>query len=209
MEVLILQGFGKNVFTDPELADEAALIVECLTDNLLIPTPSPSGAAIQTVLTAYNLSRVQVRITRIGSAAAKDAERDALEEILGTSARDVQTNYSTSRSMALSSGHRIKRSSHPIGRLATPEYFNLANTTNTGEVFEKTPAIPYAEKYLFENTQTLPGSPGCVIVNGFSNSPHFLSVGNTPGLPLWGRVTPLGSDKTLSPSAWFKLDLVT
>src|ERR1035441_3869912 len=65
MEVLILQGFGKNVFTDPELADEAALIVECLTDNLLIPTPSPSGAAIQTVLTVYNLSRVQVRITRI------------------------------------------------------------------------------------------------------------------------------------------------
>jgi hypothetical protein len=78
----------------------------------------------------------------------------------------------------------------------------------SGEVFMKTPAILYADKYLFETCEVLTGTAG-PITNAFSNSPKNTSVGNTVGQPMWSRVTPIGSFKTLSPSIWYKLDIVT
>ena len=206
--ITILTGFSKDVFTDSELIDEAPIIIECLTSNPSYPLPDPPPIAIQTDLNAFVGARNQMKLLKIGTSAARDGKRDDLEKILGKSARYVQDHCGTSKSVALSSGHRLKKASHKIGKLDTPEYFHQENTNTTGEVFQKTPPIPHAEKYMWTTRQTAPDTPG-ESKSVVTTSPHNTSTGNTVGRPLWSMVTPLGTDKDVSPSSWYKLDIVT
>jgi len=208
-KVIINIGFGRDKYTDGELVFKAELIIECQTDNIHLVDPVPGPVALQGLLDTFTLGRLNAQVRRIGTVAEKNEDRGLLEDALQANALWVQTACGGSRSIALGSGHDLKQDSHPIGRLPMPEYYHQANTENTGEVAHKTPPILHAEKYLTETTQTPPGSEGCVIKNWFSNTNKQITDGHTVGQPLYSRVTPIGTFKTLSPSIWYKLDLVT
>src|ERR1700722_10643047 len=133
-KVIINVGFGRDKYTDGELVFVAELIIECQTGNAHLPSPLPSPTGIQTLLDTFTLGRMNAQVRRIGTVEEKNEDRGFLEDALQANGLWVQTACGGSRSIALGSGHDVKKDAQPVGRLPKPEYYHQANTENTSEV---------------------------------------------------------------------------
>src|ERR1035438_7000452 len=194
-KIIILIDFSKSVYTDGDLVTEAENIIDCMTDNPNYTTPIPGLSAVETVLGTFTDARTAAANGGKILTAEKDDARVPLEAILQSLGAYVQSKCLNSRSIALSSGYKVKKAAAVIGNLDKPGKISFENGPNSGDMIARVKKPNGAARITWTYTQN-PGTPGSS-TTVTTSSGKLEMTGLTVGKPVIVTCGGLGTSKTI------------
>ena len=182
--------------TDNPLVAFSRNVVTLMTGNASYVTPMPTLAI---VTTATDLLEDSTQAAMGGGRlliATRNANREALLNLLRTLAAYVMASCQSDVLILLSSGFDAVKTPSPVGVLDAPENLSLGYTGTSGEFQLRFKAVKNANNYSLESA-LVPEGP--YVSQGISSSSRSVISGFTPGVSAWVRVCANG---TQGPSGW-------
>ncbi len=176
--------------------DAAKLVHTNLTGNTDVPSPMPTLAALQTVITAAQTAIDEVAAleqTLKIKRAERDAKVDAVVAALGQEASTVEAVTNGDPTKMLGAGFEIAESGGaPVGDLPAPEDVRVTAGDNDGEVDVAWDSLRGAGSYE-QQTNTDPNASTGWVARGTSTRSSTTLSGLTSGVRIWVRVRGIGA----------------
>lgn len=181
-------GFARKIDTD--LIAFVRNVITLMTNNPQYPTPTPTLAAVTTLVNAFE---TQVHDALDGGKiviATRNAGRVEMMSLMRQLAAYVQGHCDADLLALLGSGFEAVRAPSPVGVLPAPENPRLTLTDKSGELMLKFDRVKNAVNY---SVQTAPAAVGPWTDENLSTSTRVVISGLTPGETLWARACANGS----------------
>ena len=187
----VLIGFSN--YKDTDLDQKAQHILQCMTGNVNFPSPLPTLADLQTVITAYSNALGKAVDGTRQDTALKNQARAALEDLLRNLGMYVQMNSHNDPAIMLSSGFDISKTPAPVGVLPKPDGFGITVNESKGSMDVYLNAINGAKSYQYEFTET-PVTPTNIWHVQTDTSTYITITNLQSGKEYAFRVCGIGSD---------------
>ncbi|AYB32342.1 fibronectin type III domain-containing protein [Chryseolinea soli] len=184
--------------SDEALEVKVQTIIKNMTNNASFPAPIVELDALQAALTAFQAALVAQRATPVKeSTSRKNDMRAALEQAYRILGNFVESKSNNDRTILLSTGFEVRKSSAPTGRLEKPTDLQVIVTNKPGTVKVSVSKVAGATGYLFQY------APSPVTDEGqwktiSSTSRTKMIDGLESGKAYAFRVTAIGADPTIA-----------
>jgi hypothetical protein len=117
----VIVDFSTNRYSDLALKNKADNIVICLTDNPKFATLAPKTTQIKVQVDDFGSFLARMAQGNKQLTLAKNQSRSVLEDLLGSTATQVQDLSAGDEEIIISAGFDVKRKPTPVGILERPD----------------------------------------------------------------------------------------
>ena len=186
-------------YTDANLEQKAASILQNMTANLYFPTPIPTLADLQAALTNYNSALVNAADLGRVNVAEKNKARKVLELLLTQLGMYVMYIANGDAAILTSSGYTLSKTPEPQ-YITNPGVVIITNGITSGQLVSSVKAVKGGKSYLHQVTED-PITQSSVWDSTASSRSSYTFQNLEAGKKYWIRVAVVGSGEQIAYSA--------
>ena len=186
-------------YTDANLEQKAASILQNMTANLYFPTPIPTLADLQAALTDYNSALVNAADLGRVNVAEKNKARKVLELLLTQLGMYVMYIANGDAAILTSSGYTLSKTPEPQ-YITNPGVVIITNGITSGQLVSSVKAVKGGKSYLHQVTED-PITQSSVWDSTASSRSSYTFQNLEAGKKYWIRVAVVGSGEQIAYSA--------